>query len=144
MLFDQLLSEHVLLLSENGYTVNSDKNLPILSDDDTVYTDPQNLMRVIDNIFQNIYKYADKNSPVDISVMKDKDEVMFFFRNVIADNPGEAESNGIGLKTCKRLSRFIASDFDYKSDGKFFTVKLSLKLGSSGRQKTKNDKSNPE
>ena len=74
--------------------------------------------------------------PVNISIVKDKDEVAFYFKNAIAETVNEAESNGIGLKTCKRLSRFVASDFDCETDGKYFTVRLSLKLGKGEKQNT--------
>ena len=81
-----------------------------------------------------------KDKPVEISTLRDKDEAVFFFKNGILENPQAAESNGIGLKTCKRLCRFIAGDFGYDSDGETFTVRLSLKLGSKNSKKTKNNK----
>lgn len=142
MLFDQLLSEHILLLTESGYLVNVDNKLELLDDKATIYTDPQNLMRVIDNIFQNIYKYADKEKPVDISIRKNKNEITLLFSNGIPKTPSEAESNGIGLKTCKRLCRSIASDFHYESDGERFTASMSLKLGKLNRQKAGKGKRN--
>jgi signal transduction histidine kinase len=140
MLFDQLLSEHVLLLSESGYTVNMGNELSLIDDNATVYTDPQNLMRVIDNIFQNIYKYADKEKPVDISIKCDRKEITFCFRNGIQRDPTEAESNRIGLKTCERLCRFIASEFSYENDGEYFTVKLRLSFGKPNKNRIKIDK----
>ena len=141
MLFEQLLSEHILLLSENGYKVNMDNNLENLDDKTTVYTDPQNLMRVIDNIFQNIYKYADKEKSVDISMIKDKEEIVFFFKNGVSNETCGAESNGIGLKTCSRLCRFIAGDFNYRRIGDDFIVRLSLKLGKLNKKQKNNNKS---
>ncbi len=128
MLTEQLFYEHILLLSESGYTVNFDKspleNIPGA----TVYTDPQNLMRIVDNVFQNIYKYASKDCAIDFYVRLEHGRIIFVIRNKLTNEPPRAESNGIGLKTCKRLAQYIADGFSYENDGEYFTVTLSLKL----------------
>lgn len=136
MLMDQLFYEHILLLKEKGYTVNYGYDSDI-EEGTTVYTDPQNLMRIIDNVFQNICKYAKKDEPVDFTVSKDKDYISFIVRNKLSDEPVTAESNGIGLKTCKRLAQYIAEDFSYENDGEYFTVILTLKLARPDKQKNK-------
>lgn len=136
MLFDQLLSEHILLLRESGYTVNAEKGMSSIDDGVTVYTDPQNLMRVVDNIFQNIYKYADPAFPVEISSVKSRESISIFVTNRVRREPATAESNRIGLKTCKRLCDLMGGDFSYRDRGGNFTVILKLRLGdSSGENK---------
>ncbi len=128
MLMEQLFFEHILLLTDSGYEVKFDKPLDGIEDGATVYTDPQNLMRIIDNLFQNIQKYAKKDEPVIFSFYVEKERVRFVIKNTISDKPSGAESNEIGLKTCKRLAQYVAEDFSYENDGKYFTVSLSLKL----------------
>ena len=127
-LVDQMLSEHILLLSENGYTVKLDRTEQPVRDGATITTDAPKLMRIIDNIFSNIYKYSDKSSPVLFKIDIGAERVVFEARNRISENRSEAESNGIGLKTCKRLAPFVAEDlFAGERDGSF-VVRLSLKI----------------
>ena len=140
MLFDQLISEHILLLTESGYNVVLDNRLINIPEGTTVYTDPQNLMRVVDNIFQNLYKYADKEKPVLITAVRGKNEVTVSVRNSVLKEQIKVESNGIGLKSCERLCKYIANDFSYEKKGEFFTVRLSLALGKTLKPKRKGNR----
>ncbi len=137
MLMEQLFYEHILLLSDNGYIVNYDREMVRLESGTTVYTDPQNLMRIIDNVFQNIYKYADKSAPVDFLFEVEKERICFTIKNKLKEEPSAAESNGVGLKTCKRLAQYIADEFNYENDGESFTVTLALKI-KNRKQKNRN------
>ena len=126
-LVDQMLSEHILLLSENGYDVRLErKEEPI--GDATVTTDAPKLMRIVDNVFQNVYKYADKSSAVYVSIDISSRRVLFEIKNKVSTKRDEAESNGIGLKTCKRLATFIAEQFFAEESDGVFTARLSVKI----------------
>jgi len=129
MLLEQMLSEHILLLRENGYDVVGELTGEELDSTKIIRTDAQNLMRIIDNVFSNIYKYADKNKPVEITVETESDEkVIIEFENRVQTDPSRAESNGIGLKTCTRLGRIIADGFEYRIDKDIFTARLTLRI----------------
>jgi len=129
MLLEQMLSEHILLLRENGYDVVGELTGEELDSTKIIRTDAQNLMRIIDNVFSNIYKYADKNKPVEITVETESDEkVIIEFKNRVQTDPSRAESNGIGLKTCTRLGRIIADGFEYRIDKDIFTARLTLRI----------------
>ena len=127
-LLDQMLAEHVLLLRENGYTID-------VSDEDcqaaayaTVNTDAKKLVRIFDNIFSNIYKYADKQKPIKITVSGDSCEISLMFSNTVRTDGEQVESNGIGLKTCERLAEIVGAKFEHGSyDGEYF-VKLTLQI----------------
>ncbi len=129
-LFDQLLSEHVLLLMEAGYKVeyNIDE---LMNDKKIVRTDAPHLMRIVDNIFSNLYKYADMESEVYITGKKVDDLAVFEFKNTVKINSG-AESSKVGLKTCKRLSEYILNDFEWSEEDGIFTLTMSLKLYDEG------------
>ena len=125
-LFEQLLAEHVFLLGENGYQVNY--NIDELMDGvSIVRTDAPHMMRVIDNIFSNLYKYADIEKEISVIGRREGDLAVFEFKNSVADNKG-AESSKVGLKTCKRLSSYIMNSFDWGEEDGIFTLTLSLKL----------------
>ena len=127
-LIEQLLAEHIVLLSESGYEVKMSGSEDIIEDGATILTDAQNLMRIVDNVFSNLYKYADKSEPVEICAKRERARVIFTCKNKVLADASGAESNGIGLKTCIRLAEFIAEDFTYKKDGEYFTVMLVLKI----------------
>ena len=127
-LLEQLLAEHILLMNERGFTMSVDFDEKMREGEYSVYTDAPNLMRIIDNLFSNLAKYADKEHPILLSMNINGSLLNVEFRNRISRNTDTAESNGIGLKTCKRLSTLVAEGFEYSDDGEYFTTKLSLKL----------------
>lgn len=125
-LFEQMLSEHVLLLGESEYKTvfNIDE---ILESQGIVKTDAPHLMRIVDNIFSNIYKYADIEKEVYITGKIVDNKVIFEFKNSIKQNAG-ADSSKVGLKTCKRLSEYILDSFDWDIEDEIFTLTFSLTL----------------
>lgn len=128
MLFEQLLTEHILLLREQGYDIRVktiESGLPAGS---TVRTDAQNLMRIVDNIFSNIGKYADMAQPIFINTTLDGDRLTVECRNKIRTDTEGAESNGIGLKTCVRLGSILADGFEYGREGDSFACRIHMKI----------------
>jgi signal transduction histidine kinase len=125
-LFDQLLSEHVFLLGEAGYNVNYNID-ELLEGTSVVKTDAPHMMRVMDNIFSNFYKYADIENEVSVIGRREGDLAVFEFKNTVSKNSG-AESSKVGLKTCKRLSSYIMNSFEWGEEDGVFTLSLSLKL----------------
>ena len=125
-LFEQLLAEHVFLLGESGYQVNY--NIDELMDEKSIVrTDAPHMMRVVDNIFSNLYKYADIEKEISVIGRREGDLAVFEFKNYVAENKG-AESSKVGLKTCKRLASYIMNSFDWGEEDGIFTLTLSLKL----------------
>lgn len=120
-LFDQMLSEHVLLMREQGYEVELDIE-GIAGNKVTVTTDANLLKRIIENVIQNILKYADKGHPVLFSAKKNGERLDLSIVNTVLVRPNAAESNHIGLKTCRKLSSLIGAEFTTEeSDGKFIS-----------------------
>ena len=123
MLIEQMLSEHVLLLREHGYEVKFD--MPSESGV-KVLTNAPDLMRIIDNVFSNIGKYADREKPIEIKVEIGGDRVSMTFTNAISADASMAESNKIGLKTCAKIAELISSEFSYSVSDDVFTVTVGL------------------
>ena len=125
-LIGQMLSEHVLLIGESGYKVDlSSIDEPSLVGK-TVRTDPQSLVRIFDNAFSNLYKYADKENPIKISISAGACNVIIEISNHIRRDGERVESNGIGLRTCKKLAEQIGAGFEFGGDGVTYSVKLTL------------------
>ena len=121
-LLEQMLSEHILLLTESGYKLEIDKSQLDACEGVSVITDADNLVRIFDNIFSNFYKYAEISEPISISLSRIGDVIVIEFSNTVREDTGTAESNKIGLRTCSRLAEFILEGFEYAvSDGKFST-----------------------
>ena len=139
-LFEQLFSEHILLLSEQGFEIISNNVGENIKEGSTVCTDAQNLMRIVDNIFSNLRKYADKDEPIKITVSVVDDELRVEFINKIRTDGEVAESNGIGLKTCVRLASLIAKKFEYQRRGELFVSCLTLEINNPETRKISRSK----
>ncbi len=127
-LFEQMLSEPMILLNEKGYDIEYTFDTSRMQKGAMVLTDAPKLMRIVDNIFSNLAKYADKDAPVCISAEADGERFVLQIKNRVRRDKSKTESNGIGLKTCSRLSSFIAESFDYSEDDGVFSVRLTIRL----------------
>ena len=122
-----MLSEHVLLMKESGYTVLTQEGGYSEIAGTEIRTDAQKLVRIFDNVFSNIYKYADKSRPVSITLLKKEGKIVIGFENYTSLNSNKAESNGIGLKTCKKLGEYIGAEFITSVSEDKFMAYVSLK-----------------
>ena len=124
-LVDQMLSGHVFLLREQGYTIdfNFEGEENDFLSDIIVVTDPPQLMRIVENIFSNVMKYADKDKPVTVFVGAEVDEMTIRVTNYVRQNPDEAQKNGIGLRSCMKLANAMDVRFSSaEEDGVFNSV----------------------
>ncbi|MBO7196449.1 MAG: HAMP domain-containing histidine kinase [Clostridia bacterium] len=127
-LFDQLFAEHLVLMREMGYTIGFDRTGGDLAEGSLIRTDAPNLMRIIDNIFSNMRKYADMSEPIRFTYGVWSDKLVIECKNKICTDTDGAESNGIGLKTCVRLGSLVADRFEYKNDGDYFICRLTISV----------------
>ncbi len=129
-LFDQIILEQTVLLSEVGYDLRITRENEAASADMTVVTDAPKLTRIVDNLFSNLKKYSDKSKPIEIFTNYKDDRFILEIINYTAEDAFEVESNGIGLKTCVRLASLLGGGFEYTDLGKRFKTVLTLKLSS--------------
>ncbi len=123
-LLEQLLAEHILLLTEQGYTFTSDT--PSVPEGATLTTDAPHLMRIVDNIFSNIQKYADNACPITLELHAENDTCCLQIGNYIRKGGHTADSTGIGLKTCERIAAAIGSRFSTQRREDVFCVQLTI------------------
>lgn len=123
-LLTEMLYEHIILMSENGYEfiVNKVDKACNAVIDATVFA------RVIDNVFSNIEKYADSTKPIYINMGFDDGKLRIRFENTIAHK--DTESNGIGLKTCVKIMETLGGEFTIQNDEEHnkFTSVISVLL----------------
>ncbi len=128
-LFAQMLEEHSLLLKEQGYTIQMhtetavDKGSAVM-----IYTDAQMLMRIFENLFSNIMKYADKAYPVQIFAQAKGGNMVLRFTNRKARESGLVESNGIGTKTCRKIAEALGIGFEMEDGEVEFSTTLTFEL----------------
>ncbi|MBQ8528168.1 MAG: HAMP domain-containing histidine kinase [Clostridia bacterium] len=128
VLLEQMLAEHLVLLRESGFETVVEYQGEGLPEGATVMTDAQNLMRIVDNVFSNLYKYAEKSEPIYVSMIGERDSLTFVCKNTVAKDISRVESNGIGLKTCSRLAKFLSAGFEYKLEDGSFVARLTLNI----------------
>ena len=127
-IIDQMLLEHITLMRESGCTVEfSPLNYEALAGKE-LHTDAPKLMRIFDNVFSNINKYADKSRPITVEVTESDEDLTVKVSNAISKNNGKVESNKIGLKTCEKLGEYLGADFSYEQGEDLFIATLKLKL----------------
>jgi signal transduction histidine kinase len=125
-LLSQMLSEHVILLRESGFTVETEYPERMLYDAPCIRTDAPHCMRIVDNVFSNITKYTAKEEPILLRFGEDKTSVSVEFRNAIRADADLAESTGIGLKTCARIAKLLRCEFTTEEQDGYFTARLVL------------------
>lgn len=129
-LVEQMLSGHIFLLREQGYHIEynfEDKDAEFLSDV-VMVTDPPQLMRIVENIFSNVIKYADKEKPITVFVDSFVDEMTIKVVNYPSLNPDKAQKNGIGLRSCMKLANAMDVRFSYEERDGVFTSDLYVPI----------------
>lgn len=122
VLFEQLLGEQCAGLAQHRFAVKTDG----VGADVRVRADVTCLRRVLDNLFDNLRKYADTAQPIAITLRCEDDRLSLTMQNAVAAEPTAAESNKIGLHTCERIIRQMGGNFlTYEQGGKF-TAELYL------------------
>jgi len=129
-LIDQMLSGHVFLLREQGYEIdfNFENEPNDYLEKVVVVTDPPQLMRIVENVFSNIMKYADKEKPVTVYIGAETDEMTIKVSNYIHSNPDEAQKNGVGLRSCMKLANAMDVRFSSTEEDGVFTSLMHVPI----------------
>ena len=141
--FDELMKQ-ALGEFEDKY---EKKNLTIIAsypkEPAVVLADGRRLFRIIENVLQNIYKYALEGTRVYADLSKNEDKVTFTLKNVSAaplnisadelmerftrgDSSRTTEGSGLGLSIAKDLTRLQNGEFEIQLDGDLFKVIISF------------------
>ena len=124
ILMEQLLEEQAILLREQGFQV---RVVP-LQEPATLRVDVQYLQRVLDNLFSNVQKHADRARPVTLMARKEGDLLRLDVVNGIPPRPNPAESTRIGLQTCRKIVQQMGGVFEIQEEERKFLVEITLPL----------------
>ncbi|SEA73629.1 Signal transduction histidine kinase [Pseudobutyrivibrio sp. ACV-2] len=118
--FMQIISEFTPPLTDQGFKF--DYNMP--SSDFLINVNVDDILRIFNNVFTNIDKYADETYPVEIGFDANDDYALVSFTNKIRTTPRKNESAKIGLISISSLmKRQGGSSKTYITDDTF-TVEL--------------------
>ncbi len=124
ILIEQLLSEQEADLSARAITVQS----AVAPLHGQVRVDVQYFKRVLDNLFDNVRKYAEPTQPVCLAATEENGRLCVMIDNIIAKQPNVAQSNKIGLKTCQKVMAQMEGTFTTHIQNEHFCAELSLPL----------------
>ena len=121
-LLDQMVGEGIVMLEQKGYTVRRAVQ-PVSCN---IRVDVSYFKRVLDNLADNICKYADPKKPVSVLVAQEGGMLSICESNYILKDPGQVESNRIGLRICEKVMQQMGGTFARTQTADVFTVTLTL------------------
>lgn len=119
-----MIEDYVFSLSEKGY--DTENRLNVFEKKTEI--DINLFSRVIDNIFSNIIKYADKEKAVVIENMIENDFLKMTFSNHILPKAYKEESTNIGLEVCMNIIKQHNGSFEYTEEDGVFTAVIKIPL----------------
>lgn len=121
-LLDQMVGEGIVMLEQKGYTICRAVQ-PVSCQ---IQVDASYFKRVLDNLADNICKYADPAKPIHVLVAQESGALTLCVSNTLLKNPGQVESNRIGLRICEKIMRQMGGTFEKRQTEDTFTVTLTL------------------
>ena len=121
-LLDQMVGEGIVMLEQKGYTICRAVQ-PVSCE---IEVDASYFKRVLDNLADNICKYADPTKPVHLLVAQEAGTLTICQTNAVLKDPGQVESNRIGLRICEKIMRQLGGTFEKNLTEDTFTVTLTL------------------
>lgn len=108
-----------------------------------IMADGRRMFRIIENVLQNVYKYALEGTRVYADLSKEESEVTFTLKNISAaplnisadelmerfkrgDSARTTEGSGLGLSIAKDLTKLQDGSFDIQLDGDLFKVIITF------------------
>ena len=137
VLLDQTAGEYGERLTEKNL------DLRVTKPEEPVYVqaDPRHLWRILDNLMNNIFKYAQPGTRVYLDLKRENGKAALSFRNISAqelnikaeelterfvrgDSARSTEGSGLGLAIAASLAKLQNIDLDLSVDGDLFKVIL--------------------
>ncbi|MEG0924579.1 MAG: ATP-binding protein, partial [Anaerovoracaceae bacterium] len=124
ILFEQILGEHIVELYSCGFNV--DQQINLCPEGCIVKTEITYLRRVFDNVFSNIIKYADKQSPISVILEMDNNKIRIKIFNKKSKGADKVESTRIGIKTCQKICNDLKGKFEISETEKDYCTEITF------------------
>ena len=119
-----MVAERNFWLEEKEFTVEMNVDVEMCE----ICIDVVYFGRVLDNLFSNIEKYADRSQPILVDCRISDGYLELSFKNYIRTDEIKAESNGIGTKTCRRIMEKMNGSFDSSENDGYYTALLRFPI----------------
>lgn len=153
-LLNQSLGEFSEKLEEQNLQVVFENN----STPAYIFADSRRMWRVVENLFNNICKYALEGTRVYVDLLSENENISVVFKNISkrqmnihadelterfirGDSARSTEGSGLGLSIAKSLTQLQGGSFEIELDGDLFKVVLGFK---EYKEEDKKDETNPE
>ena len=124
ILLGQMLGERSVSLQQKGFEVR----LLLPESACRIRVDVTYFSRVLDNLFDNVRKYAAPEKPVSVVVLRQTDGLHICISNTVRRLTERVESNGIGLRTTKKILTQMGGSFLTHTEAEQFTAEAVLPL----------------
>ncbi len=127
LLGEQMIGEWFQPMEHEGLSllVSSDE----LPSNIHVVVNTECLRRIIDNLFDNIRKYASREEPVRIMLSAtESNEVCIAFQNAVRMYDAKTTGTHIGHKTCQNMARLMGGRFETKQENGYFEARLYVQI----------------
>ncbi|MFD0620719.1 histidine kinase dimerization/phospho-acceptor domain-containing protein [Paenibacillus sp. GCM10027629] len=123
-LFMQLISEKTLLMEEQGFAFT----ISVSETDFKIKVCISSLLRIFDNIFSNLMKYADRSENIRISIEADEHYYMIQFDNQIYEQREKIASTKIGLENIRKLMEQQSGELIVHESDTRFSLQLKFPI----------------
>lgn len=123
-LFMQLIGELSLPLESQGFSFEIEDPMESF----LINVNMNDMLRVFNNVFTNIDKYADESEPVRVRVFHDSEHAVLAISNKIRQVPRKNESAKIGLISINSLMKRQGGDSRTITVREIFTIELKFPI----------------
>ena len=121
-LLGQLLAEQCADLCREGFDVQP----PVFERDFRLYLRTADTVRIFDNLFSNLRKYADPSSAIRILLEDGPETVTLRLTNRVRALPDRADSHGVGVPTMRELMERDGGALEVSQSGETYTSSLTF------------------
>lgn len=121
-LLEQIIEEHVFRLSAKKFIFDIKSCNKQFSFDINLLL----IRRVFDNIFSNIFKYADNTKLIQINSYIENNILVITIKNSIKQDLKDVSSTRIGMKTCKKIIEMHKGQYFIASTDTYFKIIIML------------------
>lgn len=128
--FPDLLSDFICTLQAKGFVCVTDGTWP----DAQVLLNEDYLLRIMDNLLSNLFKYADRAAPVQMEYHLAPEGFVLTLRNRVTAQNARVPSSRIGLGNVTAMMQQIGGSYAGEEKGGVFCSRLCFPLKTAGRQ----------
>ena len=121
-LLGQLLAEQCDDLRREGFHIQP----PVFEKDFQLFLRTEDAVRVFDNLFSNLKKYADPAVPILVQAEDQPDAMTIVFENRARPAPDRTDSHGLGVPTVRELMKRSGGTLEVLVEGDRYTSRLTF------------------